>query len=438
MKNLINSYFSILMILALSANTLRAQDFWESITQTLSGTVNALERNTNGDLFAGTMESVVLGQVGAIYRSSDNGTNWTKLNTGLDSTSVTSFAINANGHIFAGTSDFYGTGLGIWRSTDNGDNWTEINNGLTNTAVRCLAINQIGEIFAGTEGGGVLKSTNNGDSWTVVNTGMTTNFIYSLLINHAGDIFAGTGQGVFRSTDNGDSWTEVNTGLRITTMTFLAVNSNDDIFAGTQNFFGTGPAGVFRSTNNGDSWTEVTPDSSVWWASSISININDHIIIGTVFSGALRSTDNGDNWTKINTGLELFPGFLAPVYSLTLNSTGKLIAGSLSGSLFRSTESTTEIEEFSGELPENFSLSQNFPNPFNPVTNIRYVLNQHTNVRLIIYDLKGREVKQLVNDFQGPGWKTVTWNASHVPSGMYFYRLTAGDFVQTRKMVLLK
>ena len=86
-------------------------------------------------------------------------------------------------------------------------------------------------------------------------------------------------------------------------------------------------------------------------------------------------------------------------------------------------------------MPEKFSLSQNFPNP---VTNIRYVLNQHTNVRLIIYDLKGREVKQLVNEFQGPGLKEVTWNASGFASGIYVYRFQTGDFVQTRKMVLLK
>jgi len=90
------------------------------------------------------------------------------------------------------------------------------------------------------------------------------------------------------------------------------------------------------------------------------------------------------------------------------------------------------------KLPISFNLSINYPNPFNPVTNIEYSLPNLSNVSLIIYNLQGQVVTQLVDGEIPAGVHTVTWDASNFASGIYFYRLTAGEFEQTRKMVLLK
>ena len=86
----------------------------------------------------------------------------------------------------------------------------------------------------------------------------------------------------------------------------------------------------------------------------------------------------------------------------------------------------------------SFSLLPNFPNPFNPETSIRYEIAESRSVRLVIYDILGREVGVPVNERKAPGIYEARFNASGVASGVYFYRLTAGNFVQTRKMVVLK
>jgi len=89
-------------------------------------------------------------------------------------------------------------------------------------------------------------------------------------------------------------------------------------------------------------------------------------------------------------------------------------------------------------LPDKFSLAQNYPNPFNPITEIAYALPKDCNVKLTIYNVLGQKVASLVDGKQKGGYKTVKWDASSFSSGIYFFRLKAGDFVQTRKMVLLK
>jgi hypothetical protein len=101
-------------------------------------------------------------------------------------------------------------------------------------------------------------------------------------------------------------------------------------------------------------------------------------------------------------------------------------------------DSTLLTVEGSDLLPQRVVLHQNYPNPFNPVTTLRYELPEYTHVRLVIYDLLGREVAVLVDRQQEPGVKTVTWDASQVASGIYFYRLAAGDRSFTRKLVVLK
>ena len=97
-----------------------------------------------------------------------------------------------------------------------------------------------------------------------------------------------------------------------------------------------------------------------------------------------------------------------------------------------------------GEIyPHGFALHQNYPNPFNPITTLRYDLPENSLVNIIIYDMLGREVKTLVNTTQDAGFKSVVWNATNdhgkpVSAGVYLYQIQAGDFVQTKKMVLLK
>jgi len=89
-------------------------------------------------------------------------------------------------------------------------------------------------------------------------------------------------------------------------------------------------------------------------------------------------------------------------------------------------------------VPSEFALSQNYPNPFNPSTKIDYDIATDGNVSVVLFDMSGREVAKLVNDFKPAGYYTVSFNASNLSSGMYFYRISANNFSQTKKMVLVK
>jgi hypothetical protein len=86
----------------------------------------------------------------------------------------------------------------------------------------------------------------------------------------------------------------------------------------------------------------------------------------------------------------------------------------------------------------SYQLAQNYPNPFNPATNFEFRIAKLEWVTLKVFDVLGREISTLVNEERQAGIYRVTWDASKLPSGVYFYRLRAGDFVETKKMVLTK
>jgi hypothetical protein len=98
----------------------------------------------------------------------------------------------------------------------------------------------------------------------------------------------------------------------------------------------------------------------------------------------------------------------------------------------------TGIASQSGNVPAVYSLSQNYPNPFNPSTTIKFELPKSTEVRLSVYDLLGREISVLVNERRNAGVHEVKFDASNLASGVYFYRLQAGDFVSSKRMLILK
>ena len=96
------------------------------------------------------------------------------------------------------------------------------------------------------------------------------------------------------------------------------------------------------------------------------------------------------------------------------------------------------VEETEPDIPAKYSLDQNFPNPFNPSTNIKYSIIKAPKVTIKVYDILGREVKTLVNKVQAPGQYTVTFNAQNLASGVYFYQLNTENFTATKKLMLLK
>lgn len=98
----------------------------------------------------------------------------------------------------------------------------------------------------------------------------------------------------------------------------------------------------------------------------------------------------------------------------------------------------TDVVNFGEQIPELFSLSQNYPNPFNPNTKIKYSIPQTSQIQIKVFDILGNEIEELVNEEKPAGTYELTWNAANLSSGVYFYNLHAGSFVQTKKMILMK
>jgi flagellar hook assembly protein FlgD len=156
----------------------------------------------------------------------------------------------------------------------------------------------------------------------------------------------------------------------------------------------------------------------------------------------------GDVWSLAydeENSLELsILGDLGP-YSVTsfgIDQYDELYICSLDGKIYKFSQALSTVK-IDGIIPNKIFLHQNYPNPFNPVTSLRYDLPENGLVNITIYDMMGRIVKTLVNSSQTAGYKSIKWNATNdrnepVSAGLYLYTIQAGEFRQTKKMVLLK
>ena len=150
-------------------------------------------------------------------------------------------------------------------------------------------------------------------------------------------------------------------------------------------------------------------------------------------SRLLKTTNGGINWYNQNTGVT--DGLLCVQF---LNDTVGYITGN-SGTILKTTTGGEPIgiKKIESEIPIDFILYQNYPNPFNPVTTIKFDLPGDGLVSFKIYDILGKELYS-VNEFKQAGTYTITLDGSNYASGLYFYRLESGSYVETKKMVLVK
>ena len=244
--------------------------------------------------------------------------------------------------------------------------------------------------------------------------------------------------GIYCSSDNGNSWAACNEGLPYLKSPSIAKTADNTLFAivQTNNY---SKAYLYKSTDFGDHWIQSSDYEINGYVTKLFISSTD-ILFCNENESILYSSDNGANWIHRDVGSE--------IYNFAETSTGVLIASGSYGIFisedngmswnYKQITNTIVGVNINKNRNYNYFLSANYPNPFNPTTNIKYRIPYREFVALKIYDVLGNEIETLVNEEKPAGSYSVNFNASSLASGIYFYRIKAGSFVQTKKMLLLK
>jgi hypothetical protein len=183
---------------------------------------------------------------------------------------------------------------------------------------------------------------------------------------------------------------------------------------------------------------------SIPWTKSTSQNITDTIkYLIAITEHGNTTPDTTITTMDTTTTIDITPGKFKPqtIYDITGKVTNNRDTVSATNIESFTTPTKTGVEDIVNNNPQGYALSQNYPNPFNPTTTICYNLVKVGNldkVNIRVYDVLGREIAVLVNEEKPAGEYRVTFNASHLPSGVYFYRLSAGNYVDMKKMLLVK
>jgi hypothetical protein len=188
--------------------------------------------------------------------------------------------------------------------------------------------------------------------------------------------------------------------------------------------------GILKTTDGGATWFQ----KMLWLLFFISLFPS----ASTGFAYAVfRFFQNrlGENWGELSsTDYSFFDMyFLNDNTGFLIGDQGMILKTTNGGGNF-----VIGIEPGSNFVPHTFELFQNYPNPFNPVTSIGYQIPEPGQVKIVIFDVLGRELQTLVNEFKPAGRYDVHWDAAMFSSGVYFYKISAGDFTRSRKLILIK
>jgi hypothetical protein len=332
-----------------------------------------------------------MGSNAALFLSTDIGTTWTLINSGMpqNQRNVDALAVICPSGINGKVTLFAGNLSGVFRSTDGGANWTTVKGDFGNHAVvQALAV-----CADGTSGTNIIAGTN----WN----------------------------GIWLSTDNGTSWIQAApvTVIKVSCLAVMGTN----VFAGISN------GGVLHSTNSGATWQSTGPGIPDLGVSALAVS--DTMLFAATSGGVFLSTNKGSTWTSILPGGTPLTRFVAVEKTDLYVATADQILGK--GTLWRRPISEVIPEVIRRKVPTDFLLLNNYPNPFNPGTTIEYRIPKLSQVSLKVFNSLGQEVAILVNEEKDAGYYQVRWDAA-LPSGVYFYRFQAGEYLTTKRMILLR
>ena len=445
---------------------------WTDVSNNLGkGSIEALLYDGT-NVYAGTPNDTA-----GVYITSNGGASWSPSYIGLP-TAQTIRALAAMGnYIYAGMQ-----GDGIYRSGDNGTSWFKT--GLNNPALSQLVLSfcvKGSTLFAGASDG-LFRSTDDGVTFETVVNGFPTGgkiFIPSITVSGGYIVVAASINytsssinAIFYSSDDGASWHQSTFPAESVFMSSVASDGSNRVYAGSygQSFSTTG---LYKSVDKGVTWTSMTfsinadidllavkgnnvlaanlfsafystDGGNIFFGSNFpsggidTYTLKDNFIFGGDGAGVYYSTNQGANWTNGNQG---FPACPKPAVEASCQNGAYLFAGTFQNGIWRIPLSefgvTGVIAEGAGHH-DGYSLSQNMPNPAAPLTSIEFAVPRSENAILQVFDVTGREVRTLLSEEVAAGIHRCTWNTSEVANGVYYYRLRAGDFVETKQMVVLK
>ena len=385
------------------------------------------------------INTIFVGMMNKIYVSRDKGNNWSF----LDSIPYTNFGIRS----------FYVSPLdsNIWvaaiassivKTTNYGQTWTVSIAMPFSTFGQPLEMDQNDPsvFYFAPDGGGFYKSTDNGSSFNSISSypfqspcDIIVQWDNSEVLLVGDGPTNGSGAKVYRSENGGVNWNLV------LSSNFAEIPSMcNTVFDNEILYVMEYGSACYKSTDFGSTFFVTYTSSHSNWASAVCLEDPDLVIGGSFsFSGSAFITYNGGaNWKSFpQAGYHIQSGLISPEknYALYYGPEGVVkLKVDYSG--------TNSIHEniFNGSQPESFMLNQNYPNPFNPKTIISYQVYGFVLVNLSIYDVLGNKLITLVNKKQRQGSYEIEFNASSLSSGVYFYKIEAGDFIETKRMILLK
>lgn len=328
------------------------------------------------------------------------------------------------------------------KSYDRGDTWTSINNGLDGgpwvTPVEMDPVNPL--VLYTISDNNLYRTTNGGSNWSLFyETPENANSCIRVAPNDNQTIYVCGGDYIYKTTDGGGAWSDISSGIPADgDITYIAVHPGDSQTLYITKSGWTEGYHIYKSSDGGSNWTNITGNlvNMPCWSIVIDSSNTNHLYVGHEL-GVHMSQDGGATWIEWNTNL---PNVVVDEIAIHLGSR-KIRAGTHGRGMWESPlahDIVSDIPLLSNKLPTEFALRQNYPNPFNPKTVIGYQLSDISNVNITIYDRLGRKLASLVNERQPAGIYTIEWNAESFPSGIYFYRLSAGSFTEVRKCMLLK
>ena len=331
----------------------------------------------------------------------------------------------------------------IMRTTNYGTTWTNVKAQNFSSYGEPLQIDQNNPstFYFAPDNGGFWKSTNSGANWTEVSNNYPFRSPCDISVQYGNSSVILIADGVTSSSQVADLFKTTNGGANWTLMSHSASSeipsiSNTQFDPKLYYFTEWSGSNIYKSTNGGDNWSlDHSNSGTSGWGSDFSHDDPTTLITGSWGTGAYISINGGANWLSIPSGLAGHGG------GINYFDKGYCVI-SQGSNIYKLNPVYNVVTDINitgtANVPSKFDLHQNYPNPFNPTTNITFDLPVSGNVSMKVFDVSGKEVFTLVDGFKSAGTYNVNFNAASMNSGVYFYRLEAGNVTTTKKMILVK